>query len=187
MCMNYVLVMGIRDYWISLIIRILKKDKNTERYYSVNISIKDQLVLYLRNRELKPNILVIKQIDENVEEDTIVKSTLQAVAILVGNQKTDHQIEGVSTDNNTLVNLVKIYVEEWMSMIKVSGTKKKVAEVFFSIVTKFGFGTLIKHQIQVLKHYKISLSIKNAEGKHIVKIGYTVGPNLEYANLQFYA
>ena len=65
-----------------------------------------------------------------------------------------------------------------MSMIKVSGTKKKLAEVFFSIITKFGFSTLIKHQIQVLKHHKISLSIKNIEEKHVVKIGYIVGSNL---------
>ena len=63
---------------------------------------------------------------------------------------------------------------------------KKVAEVFFSVITKNGFGTLIKNQLQVLKEQKISLSVKNTIRKHIIKIGYIVGPNLEYANLQFY-
>jgi len=73
-----------------------------------------------------------------------------------------------------------------MSTIKITGQKKRNIEVFFTIITKHSFGELIKYNTEILKKEKLSLSIKNTIRRHIVKVGFIVGPNLEYANERFY-
>ena len=45
---------------------------------------------------------------------------------------------------------------------------------------------MIKHYIELLCENKLSLSIKNLIGKHIVKVRYFMGLNLECANERFY-
>jgi len=60
-------------------------------------------------------------------------------------------MKGVVTKGKILVNPIETHIEEWMSTIKVIRTSKKVSEVFFSIITKNGFSTLIKNQIELLK------------------------------------
>ena len=73
-----------------------------------------------------------------------------------------------------------------MSEIKISGEKWRVSEVFFKVVAKQDFGLLTKHHVELLHENKLSLSIKNSIGKHVIKVGYFVCPNLEYANERFY-
>ena len=80
----------------------------------------------------------------------------------------------------------KTHIEEWMSTVKITETNKKYYEVFFSVITKQGFGGLIKEQVDFLKKEYLSLSIKRSIGKHITRIGYIIGPNIEYANRDLY-
>ena len=66
------------------------------------------------------------------------------------------------------------------------GEKKCISEVFFSIITKYRFRALIKSYIDLLKAHQLSLSIKNAIRKYVVKVGYFIRLNLKYTDECFY-
>ena len=57
---------------------------------------------------------------------------MKEIAILGGNWKADKQIQGVTIEDGQLVNPVEIYMEEWMSTIKILSSIRKVAEVFLA-------------------------------------------------------
>ena len=51
-----------------------------------------------------------------------------------------------------------------------------------SIITKKGFGNLVREQVAYLKEAQLSLSIKKTVGQHVTRVGFIIGPNIEYAN-----
>ena len=94
-------------------------------------------------------------------DNKIIKEALFNIMKLVNNQMNNKSIKGVATDEDQTVDPSIIHIEEQISTIKITGNNNKQFEVFFSIITKQGFGELIKLQILFLKKEKLSLSNKN--------------------------
>ena len=69
---------------------------------------------------------------------------------MVNAWKEAKHIEGVADDDSNIVNPIITYIEEWMLVIKIFGEKRRVSEIFLTIVTKQGFGTLIKNYVEIL-------------------------------------
>ena len=77
-----------------------------------------------QREDWKISILITKTVQKQDEDDKVVKDILESTVNLVAAWKALGQIEGVTTNNNELVDPVKTHVKEQISVIKIAGEKK---------------------------------------------------------------
>ena len=75
---------------------------------------------------------------------------------------------------------------EWLSDPKVIGNRVIRVDIFFTIRTKTTVRDLVQSQIEFLKSENVRVEIKQTNNKHTTRIGYLIGPVVDWANINWY-
>lgn len=125
-------------------------------------------------------------IEDEDDQDTVIE-TLRNAQDVIEYWIYTKLIEGVIdvVDKNKVLTDVTCY-SDWISEPKVTGKAVIRVEVFFTIKTKTPVRDLVQSQLDFLQRENIRIEIKRTNEEHTTRIGYLVGPVVDWANMNWY-
>lgn len=125
----------------------------------------------------------------NPETHETAMNTFVTELIKIITKWTNHQmIEGLVMINDKVTTDIQQYKlpQNWMYPMRNIGRKMHVLQVFFKVLTTKSVHDLRLDQQDYLKEKRIQMIPKFTKLEHTAKIGFILGPNVQFANLHWY-
>jgi len=93
-------------------------------------------------------------------------------------------VQDINEKNKILTDVTRY--NEWISEPKVTGSRVIRVELFITLETTLSLRELVDAQFEFIQREGLRLTVKRTGEEHTSRVGYLIGPVVDWANMKWY-